>query len=165
MRRQGPLTASIETVVAFHDVDLAAVVWHGHYLKYLENARWALMDRIGFGLDAMRASGYGWPIVELHVKYVKAARVGDRLRVQASLTEWLNRLVVNYLVVDARSEERVARAQTVQAAVELASGVLQFETPPILLDRIETSLSSSLAQSAQAPAKAPREVSGRKRGL
>ena len=51
MRKQGHISASIETVVAFHDVDLATVVWHGHYLKYFENARWALMDRIGFGLE------------------------------------------------------------------------------------------------------------------
>jgi acyl-CoA thioester hydrolase len=155
MRKQGHITVSIETVVAFHDVDLAAVVWHGHYLKYLENARWALMDRIGFGLDAMRASGYGWPIVELHVKYVKASRVGDRLRVRASLTEWRNRLVMNYLVVNALSGERVARAQTVQAAVELSSGVLQFVTPSILLDRISAALTPSPAQSAQDAAKAP----------
>jgi acyl-CoA thioester hydrolase len=149
MRKQGHFNASIETTVAFHDVDLAAVVWHGHYLKYLENARWALMDAIGFGLEAMLASGYAWPIVELHVKYVKAARVGDRLRVRASLTEWRNRLVVNYLVVNAQSEERVARAQTVQAAVDVASGVLQFVTPAILLDRINAALASSLVQGEQ----------------
>ena len=50
MRKQGRLSATISATVAFHDVDLAAVVWHGHYLKYLENARWALMDDIGFGV-------------------------------------------------------------------------------------------------------------------
>ena len=148
MRKQGPITATIETVVAFHDVDLAAVVWHGHYLKYFENARWALMASLGFGVDAMLASGYGWPIVELHVKYVKAARVGDRLQVRASLTEWQNRVAINYLVVNAQGE-RVARASTVQVAVELATGVLQFATPGILLDRISAELNeSSLAQDA-----------------
>ena len=58
MRKQGAISAAVEVTVPFHDVDLAGVVWHGHYMKYLENARWALMDRIGFGLDAMIASGY-----------------------------------------------------------------------------------------------------------
>jgi acyl-CoA thioester hydrolase len=172
MRKQGQINASIETVVAFHDADLAAVVWHGHYIKYLENARWALMDSIGFGLDAMLESGYAWPIVELHVKYVKAARVGDRLRVRASLTEWRNRLVMNYLVVNAVSEERVARAQTVQAAVEQASGVLQFVTPPILLDRINAALALPIAQGGEG-VKAPgnstsgetHDASGRKTHL
>jgi acyl-CoA thioester hydrolase len=147
MRKQGRISATIAAAVAFHDVDLASVVWHGHYLKYLENARWALMDSIGFGVEEMRVSGYGWPIVDLHVKYVKAARIGDRLDVRASLAEWQNRVVLNYLVTNAQGE-RVARASTVQVAVELATGVLQFATPRILLDRIEAAL--SVPSSAQA---------------
>lgn len=136
MRKRGVIDATIEARVAFHDVDAAAVVWHGHYLKYLENARWALMDSIGFGLNAMLESGYAWPVVELHVKYVKAARFGDRLAVRASLAEWQNRIAINYLVTDASSNERIARAQTVQAAVDVKSGALQFATPRILLDRV-----------------------------
>lgn len=136
MRKQGIVEATIEAHVAFHDVDVAGVVWHGHYLKYLENARWALMARLDFGLDAMIASGYAWPIVDVHVKYVRAARFNDRLTVQASLVEWENRLTVNYLVTNAATTERVARARTVQVAVEASTGVLQFATPAVLLERV-----------------------------
>jgi acyl-CoA thioester hydrolase len=136
MRKQGILEATVEAQVAFHDVDVAGVVWHGHYLKYLENARWALMARLDFGLDAMIASGYAWPIVDVHVKYVRAARFNDRLSVQASLVEWENRLAVNYLVTNAATTERVARARTVQVAVDASTGVLQFATPAVLLQRV-----------------------------
>ena len=51
MRKEGAISATIEAKVAFHDIDIVGVMWHGHYLKYLENARWALMDRIGFGFE------------------------------------------------------------------------------------------------------------------
>ena len=50
MRSRGAIAAEIEFDVAFHDVDMVGVVWHGHYLRYFENARWALMDRLGYGL-------------------------------------------------------------------------------------------------------------------
>jgi acyl-CoA thioester hydrolase len=136
MRKQGIVEATVEAHVAFHDVDVAGVVWHGHYLKYLENARWALMERLDFGLDAMIASGYAWPIVDVHVKYVRAARFNDRLMVQASLVEWENRLTVNYLVTNAATTERTARARTVQVAVDASTGVLQFATPAVLLERV-----------------------------
>ena len=136
MRKHGVLEATVEAHVAFHDVDVAGVVWHGHYLKYLENARWALMARLDFGLDAMIASGYVWPIVDVHVKYVRAARFGDRLTVQASLVEWENRLTLNYLVTHAATAQRVARARTVQVAVEASTGTLQFVTPAVLLERV-----------------------------
>ena len=136
MRKQGIVEATVEAHVAFHDVDVAGVVRHGHYLKYLENARWALMERLDFGLDAMIASGYAWPIVDVHVKYVRAARFNDRLMVQASLVEWENRLTVNYLVTNAATTERTARARTVQVAVDASTGVLQFATPAVLLERV-----------------------------
>lgn len=136
MRKQGIIQATVEALVPFHDVDVAGVVWHGHYLKYLENARWALMERVDFGLDAMIASGYAWPIVEAHVKYVRAARFGDRLTIQASLVEWEARLTIHYLVTNTATAERVARARTVQVAVDAATGALQFATPEVLRERV-----------------------------
>jgi acyl-CoA thioester hydrolase len=140
VRKQGAISASIDLVVPFHDVDLAGVVWHGHYMKYLENARWALMERIGFDLDAMMGSGYLWPIVSVEVKYVRAVRYGDRLRVRASLVEWETRLGVNYLLVDGKDDARVGRAQTIQVAVARDTHTLQWVSPPCLTDRVRATL-------------------------
>jgi acyl-CoA thioester hydrolase len=111
-------------------------MWHGHYLKYLETARWALMDQLDFGYDTMAASGYAWPIVEMHVKYLHAARMGERLNVRASLVEWENRITVNYLVTRPADQERLARGKSVQVAVDAKTLALQFETPQPLLARV-----------------------------
>lgn len=143
MRKQGVIGAEIDVEVPFHDVDLAGVVWHGHYMKYLENARWALMNRFGFGLDTMVASGFLWPIVGLQVKYVRAARYGDRLRVKCSLIEWETRVVLNYLILDAKDGARVGRAQTVQVAVERETGTLQLVTPEGLAARVKAALNEA----------------------
>ena len=142
MRKEGAISASIDVTVAFHDIDIIGVMWHGHYLKYLESARWALMDDLDFGYDVMAASGYAWPIVEMHVKYLHAARMGDRLRVRASLVEWQNRLVMNYLITRVTDKERLARAQSVQAAVDAKTHALQFVTPQPLLERVQRALSA-----------------------
>ena len=143
MRKQGAISAAWDVTVPFHDVDLAGVVWHGHYMKYLENARWAVMDRIGFTLEEMIASGFLWPIVSVQVKYVRAARYGDHLRVQASLVEWQTRLAVNYLIVDVKDDARVGRAQTVQVAVDAKTHALQWVSPPCLTDRVERALKNN----------------------
>lgn len=140
MRRSGPISRTIDIDVAFHDVDVMAVVWHGHYLKYLENARWALMDHLRFGYEAMVASGYAWPIIECHTRYVRAARFGDRLSVTASLVEWEQRIVIHYLILDARNGQRVARGRTVQVAVDGASGEMQFMCPKALHDAVAGAL-------------------------
>ena len=140
MRAQGIISADIEFDVAFHDVDMVGVVWHGHYLRYLENARWALMNRLDYGLDRMLASGYAWPIVDLQAKYVKPAHFGDRLRARASLVEWEYRLAVNYLLTDVADGARVLRARTVQVAVDGHSGELQFACPADFVECVHASI-------------------------
>jgi acyl-CoA thioester hydrolase len=140
MRTQGALFADIDVEVSFHDVDMVGVVWHGHYLRYLENARWALMNHLGYGFDRMVAAGFVWPIVELQTKYVNPARFGDRLRVRASLVEWESRLAINYLVSSLGSDARIARARTVQVAVDARSGELKFNTPPDFVARVQAAL-------------------------
>ena len=145
MRKEGAISSTIDVTVAFHDIDIIGVMWHGHYLKYLETARWSLMDQVDFGFATMAASGYAWPIVEMHVKYVQPARLGDRLKVRASLVEWQNRLTVNYLVTRADNDARLARGKSVQVAVDAKTLALQFVTPQPLLERVERTLGARAA--------------------
>jgi len=140
MRKEGAISASIDVTVAFHDIDIIGVMWHGHYLKYLETARWHLMDQLEFGYDTMAASGFAWPIVEMHVKYLHAARMGELLNVRASLVEWENRITMNYLVTRASDQERVARGKSVQVAVDAKTLALQFVTPEPLLSCVQRAL-------------------------
>ena len=71
MRKEGVLQAEIELVVPFFDVDMMEVVWHGHYVKYFEEARCALLDKLGHNYRQMRDAGYAWPIIDLQVRYFR----------------------------------------------------------------------------------------------
>jgi acyl-CoA thioester hydrolase len=140
VRSQGAFHVDVELEVRFHDVDMVGVVWHGHYLRYFENARWALMERLDFGFERMVASGYAWPIVDLQTRYISPVRFGDRLRVRCSLVEWESRLVLNYLISRVPDDTRVARARTVQVAVDGRTGELQFATPQDFVSRVREAL-------------------------
>ena len=105
------------------------VVWHGHYVKYLEVARCALLDHIGHNYTQMLDAGYAWPVIDMQLRYVRGATFGQRINVRASLVEWENRLKVNYLITDLATGERLTRAVTVQVAVEIASKEMQLVSP------------------------------------
>ena len=141
MRSKGVLQAEIEFEVPFFDVDSMEVVWHGHYVKYLEVARCALLDKLGHNYQQMRASGYAWPIIDLQLRYVRGAQFGQRIKVRADLIEWQNRLKINYLISDVASGERLTRASSVQVAVEIASREMQLASPRVLLAAVERVLS------------------------
>ena len=128
--------AEIELSPAFHDLDPMDVVWHGHYLKYLELARCALLQTFDYDYPQMRDSGYLWPIVDLRTKYLRSARFGQRLRVRAELTEWEVRMRIDYLISDADSGEAITRAHTIQVAVDMASGEMCFATPDVFRSRL-----------------------------
>ena len=137
MRSQGVLHVDTEVLVPFFDVDSMLVVWHGHYVKYLEVARCALLDHLGHNYQQMKASGYAWPVIDLQLRYVRGAVFGQRLNVRASLVEWENRLKINYLITDAQTGERLTRASSVQVAVEMSSREMQLASPKIFTNAVE----------------------------
>lgn len=136
MRSQGVLHVDTEVLVPFFDVDSMLVVWHGHYVKYLEVARCALLDHLEHNYLQMQASGFAWPVIDLQLRYMRGATFGQRLNVRASLVEWENRLKINYLISDAATGERMTRASSVQVAVEIASGEMQLASPQVMLDAV-----------------------------
>ena len=140
------LTSEIEIEVPFHDSDPMGVTWHGNYFRYLETARSALLNQIGYNVRQMTASGYLWPIVETHIKYVKTTTFGQRLRVRAELKEFENRLKIGYSIFD-ESGELVTKAMTTQVAVDKERGEMCFVSPQVLLDKVQ----AALAVAAPAP--------------
>ncbi|MDO5058403.1 MAG: acyl-CoA thioesterase [Neisseria sp.] len=118
-----------ETEVPFFDVDAMHIVWHGHYVKYLEIARCDFLAAIGYDYNEMGRQGYSWPIVQMALKYVKPARFGQKIRIELALTEIESCLRIKYTIRDAESGAKLTQASTTQAAVSLENGELQFQTP------------------------------------
>ncbi|AVS68433.1 4-hydroxybenzoyl-CoA thioesterase [Paracidovorax avenae] len=131
------LSASIDVEIPFHDVDTMDVAWHGHYVKYFELARCALLRRFDYDYPQMKASGYLWPVVECHLKYVRPALYGQRVRVEAALAEYENRIKIRYEIRDAVSGTTLTKGHTVQLAVDAATRELQFVSPPIVFANLE----------------------------
>ena len=137
MRKEGVLQAEIELNVPFFDVDMMEVVWHGHYVKYFEEARCALLDKLGHNYRQMRDAGYAWPIIDLQVRYIRGAQFGQRITVRADLVEWENRLKINYLITDVATGERMTRGSSVQVAVEIATREMLLASPKVFVEAVE----------------------------
>ncbi|UAK73160.1 acyl-CoA thioesterase [Aeromonas enteropelogenes] len=130
------LGAEVDVTVPFHDVDMMAVAWHGHYLRYIELARCALLDRIDYNYPQMEASGYLWPVIDVRMKYVAPLRFGQTVRVRATLAEYQNRLKIDYLLYDPATHQRTSKGYTVQVAVSKESGEMCLASPRVLLDKL-----------------------------
>ncbi len=120
---------TIEIPVRFAECDPYGVVWHGHYVLYLEHAREALTGRFGFSAARALEMGYRVPVTRLELRYRAPARPDQTIRVTARLrTPAVARLVMDYEV---RSEtgDLLVSAETEQVVLN-SSGELLLTLPP-----------------------------------
>ena len=126
----------IEISPAFHDLDPMDIVWHGHYVKYLELARTALMARFDYDYPQMRESGYAWPIVDMRLKYVDMLPYGSRVIVRAEIVEWENRIKIDYVIRDVETGKVINKAHTIQVALNIATREMEWVCPSVLWQKL-----------------------------
>lgn len=134
------ISAEVTVKAQFYDLDPMQVVWHGNYLRFLEQGRCALLDKIAFNYEEMSRTGYSWPVVDLRIKYLRPLRFGQEARVVASLLEYENRLKIGYRLFDRASGETLTKAHTIQVAVDAATNELCYESPAILREKVQRQL-------------------------
>lgn len=128
-KKQRHCTHLFAMTVPFFDVDSMLIVWHGHYVKYLELARCAFLSTLHYDYNVMRSHGFGWPVVQLALKYVRPARFGQQIVVETHLIEYETYLKLDYVIRDQSNNEILTEASTTQVAVALNSGETQWQTP------------------------------------
>lgn len=129
-------TIEIEITVPFYDADAMGIVWHGNYYRYLEVAREALLKQLGYGYRAMKASGYTWPIIDARLKYIKSLTFEQQIRVKATLTEFENRLRIDYQIFDVLTGQRTTVGHTLQVAINDSTQEMCFISPDILWEKL-----------------------------
>ena len=111
---------TVEIPVRFAECDPYGVVWHGHYVLYLEHAREALTGRYGFTAARALEMGYRVPVIRMELRYRAPARPDQKIHVTARLrAPSVARLVMDYevrsesgdLLVSAETEQVVLNTQ------------------------------------------------------
>jgi len=132
-RRLYEVTKDFE--VPFHDVDALRIVWHGHYYKYLELGRTALLRDRGIDVEKIGDAGYTLLLVESRCRYTFPLRYGDKGRVHAWFAALQPRLTIAYRIRNLTHDRCSARGQTELVALD-NQGRMLSETPDDLLELI-----------------------------
>lgn len=131
------ISTVLEITVPFYDVDAMQVAWHGHYVKYMEQARCQLLDLIDYNYYQMQDSGYFWPIVDMRIKYIKPLSFKQKIMVKATLTDIDYGLKINFVITDKQTGKKLTTAYTKQVAVNRDTEEMCLLTPDILTCKIK----------------------------
>lgn len=114
-----------EITVRFSENDPMGVVWHGNYLKYLEDGRESFGLQFGLGYADYYKSRLMAPIVKISCSYKSPLRFGESAVVITTyrFTESA-KIVFDYRIVRKEKEEIILEAETVQVFTDLEGKLL-----------------------------------------
>ena len=115
---------STEVAVRFAETDAQAIAHHASFVVWLEVARVEYLARHAGGYLAIQAEGVEALTTEVHVRYHRAARFADRLRIWTRCVDLRGaRFRYEYAVerLDEDGAELVADGYTAHATVDAAT--------------------------------------------
>jgi acyl-CoA thioester hydrolase len=115
MSKKKILTAETTLKIRFSEVDSMGVVWHGSYVKYLEDAREAFGAQHGLSYLFVFDNGFFTPLVSLDILYKAPLVYGDEVTVKAIFIETeAAKIIFEYEVINAKTGKLCATAKSVQ---------------------------------------------------
>lgn len=123
--------------IPFYDVDSMRVVWHGNYVKYMENGRCAFLHKRGMPYDQMEESGYLFPVIGIQIKYIRPCRFGQKVRLITELEPNDNVLAFKYTLLDLNTGQKLMKGETRRMAVDRDTGESSFVLPDFMLRKLK----------------------------
>ncbi len=104
-----------EVKVRFSEVDSMHVVWHGNYVKYLEDGREAFGEKYGIHyLDFIKADIIV-PLVNIELDFKYPLKYGEKAIVQTKYVDSeAAKLIFEYIISRSSNNEVVAMARSTQ---------------------------------------------------
>lgn len=114
------LSTVVRVQVRFSEVDSIKMVWHGHYVQYLEDAREAFGRKFGLEYLYMFRCGYLAPMVDLHLRYQQTATVDDVLLVEITYHPCRgSKLMFDYRITRESDKAEILTATSIQLFTDL----------------------------------------------
>ena len=128
------LTNKIKTKVRFSEVDSMQVVWHGNYIKYLEDGREGFGEEFNLGYYDVFKYGLMTPIVNLEVSYKSVIRYGEEIIIE---TEYVYteaaKINFKYKIYNAKTKRLALTAKSTQVFID-KNEVLQITNPDFYIE-------------------------------
>ena len=104
-----------EVKVRFNEVDSMGVVWHGNYVKYLEDGREAFGEKYGIRyLDFLRADVIV-PLVNIELDFKYPLKYGEKAIVQTKYVDCeAAKLIFEYVISRSSNNEVIVTAKSTQ---------------------------------------------------
>ncbi len=99
--------------INYYETDMMGIVHHSNYIRYLEEARCALLESAKIPMSLIESKGYTIPTIEVNCKYKTPVTQGDIIAIGVKVAEYNGvRMKIEYDVKNTKTGDTVIEAYT-----------------------------------------------------
>lgn len=99
--------------VQYYETDKMGLTHHSNYIRWMEEARVAWLEELGFGFDKLESMGITSPILSVNCKYKYGSTFGDSIEIETKVKKYDSiKITISYVMKKAQSGEVVATGDT-----------------------------------------------------
>jgi acyl-CoA thioester hydrolase len=119
-----------------HHTDYTGGVWHGNYLRWMEEARVEYLHSIGIEFADLLALGCDLPVVELSVRYHNPVKLGMTAIVKTRMELTGVRMNWDYAIVSGNGEQLFVSAKVTLVPVDREKSKIMRQLPVAMKDAL-----------------------------
>lgn len=125
-----------EMKIPFNDLDPMNIVWHGNYIKYMEQARCDMFDKLNYTYYDMKDDNYAYPVAKMNTKYIQPLCFNQEIVIKTILQEIEPAIRIKYELYDKATQNKVFEAETMQIAVDIPTRNSLYVAPKRLVEAL-----------------------------
>ena len=122
----------LEQTVYYADTDSYGVVWHGTYLRWMEQARVEFCRELGIDLVSMKENDVVIPVTNINIRYKASAKLDDKIAIETTITKISPLTVTFNQIIKNRENDKVYTISNVEVVAVNSEGRIYRRMPEVL---------------------------------
>lgn len=114
--------------VSYYETDKMGIVHHSNYVRWMEEARCALLEDIGWSFKRLEEMGIGSPVTAVSAEFKSPAYFADTVTVEVGIESFNGvRLKVKYTIKNAETGRLLCRGATEHCFLDEKGTILRAD--------------------------------------
>lgn len=122
--------------VKYYECDRMGITHHSNYVRFMEEARVDLLDKIGYGFDRIEAEGVFSPVIAISCNYKHPTTFKDVIEIDVSISK-MQDLKFEFTYTMRVGEKVVCIGQSTHCFTENGRPVVISKRLPELFERLQ----------------------------
>lgn len=106
--------------VNYYETDQMGITHHSNYVRWMEEARMAMLKDAGFGIKKFEDDGITSPVLSVECNYKHTTTFDDNIKIEVTLTGYTGvKLFMSYKMINADTDTLVFTANSSHCFVDM----------------------------------------------